>query len=213
MYYTYRTKIIGSGENITKEIEYLNEYGKTFGVIERKMYVDLVFRKLTKSNIKKDYCAKFHITSRQFNSIYSQVDGKIKSIHELKKLESLKIEEKIKSISKTLEKLLDKKIKTHEKLINLKNKDDINKVSLVYKKLKFSIHQKKRKSDSLNNKLQKIKKDSKEKIVRICFGGKDLFKKQYNLKDNGFINHEKWLSEWKNKRSNQMTFLGSKDES
>ena len=47
--------------------------------------------------------------------------------------------------------------------------------------------------------------------VRICFGSKDLFQKQFNLEEND-ITFNQWKKEWEEKRAAQFTFIGSKDE-
>ena len=48
--------------------------------------------------------------------------------------------------------------------------------------------------------------------MRICFGSKKLFSKQFNLAENGYESHEKWRSDWKRARSSSSFCLGSKDE-
>ena len=63
----------------------------------------------------------------------------------------------------------------------------------------------------MNMKLEKLESDFKEGIVRICFGSKDLFQKQFNLEENG-ITFDQWKKEWEEKRAAQFTFIGSKDE-
>ena len=80
-----------------------------------------------------------------------------------------------------------------------------------YRNIKKYIHQKKRKLYSLTLKLEKLESDFKKEKVRICFGSKDLFHKQFNLEENG-IAFKQWKQEWEAKRSAQFTFIGSKDE-
>ena len=63
----------------------------------------------------------------------------------------------------------------------------------------------------MNMKLEKLRNDFNDGIVRICFGSKDLFQKQFNLEENG-ITFDQWKKEWKEKRAAQFTFIGSKDE-
>lgn len=62
------------------------------------------------------------------------------------------------------------------------------------------------------NKIANILEDNKNDIVRICFGSKELFRKQYNLAENDFKDHSEWRDAWRNARSNQCMFLGSSDE-
>ena len=55
-----------------------------------------------------------------------------------------------------------------------------------YRNEKRSIHQKKRKLYSITLKLEKLESDFKEEKVRICFGSKVLFHKQFHLEENAF---------------------------
>jgi hypothetical protein len=78
--------------------------------------------------------------------------------------------------------------------------------------IRFSIHHKKRKLHSSEIKLASLKNDSKQGRVRICFGSKSLFRKQFSLNDNEYVSHDEWLSDWRTARSSQSFCLGSKDE-
>ena len=48
--------------------------------------------------------------------------------------------------------------------------------------------------------------------VRLCFGSKKLWRKQYDLKANGYASREAWLEEWRDVRSDELFVLGSRDE-
>ena len=48
--------------------------------------------------------------------------------------------------------------------------------------------------------------------MRLCFGSKKLWRKQYDLKANGYGSPEAWLEEWRDVRSNEFFVLGSRDE-
>ena len=48
--------------------------------------------------------------------------------------------------------------------------------------------------------------------VRLCFGSKKLWRKQYDLEANGYASREAWLEEWREVRSNEFFVLGSRDE-
>lgn len=81
-----------------------------------------------------------------------------------------------------------------------------------YKKLKHRIHHTKRKVQSLKHDLSILKADMDNDIIRICFGSKALFNKQFNLKENGFESQAEWKDKWIRSRSNQFMCLGSADE-
>ena len=48
--------------------------------------------------------------------------------------------------------------------------------------------------------------------VRLCFGSKKLWRKQYHLEQNGYASHEEWQQDWRDVRSNEFFVLGSRDE-
>lgn len=97
----------------------MQNYLELFGIIERKLFVDFVYRKKSKSEMKSKYCRKYDITARQFNSICSQIEGKIASIYELKKDELSSLESKVEKQEKFLEKLIVKKEKLHKTNVTL----------------------------------------------------------------------------------------------
>ncbi len=209
---TYQTKI--SNENTRSKVtEYLEDYAKLFNHIERKMYVDIVFKGRTKTGMKKEYMAKYGILARQFNSIYTSIDGKVKALRELKKLEVDEKRLKIRKLDGALKKLEARKKKLFKKLEKLRQGDDsFRAVVSEYQKVKFSIHQKKRKRANIQDKLDKVKTDLRDRTARMCFGSKKLFKSQYRLKENGFKSHEDWKHSWEGIRNSQVFFLGSSDE-
>ena len=67
MHLTYRTKIDDKSEDNKNALGYLEIYANYFGMIERKLYVDIVYRKQNKNILKKEYIRIFGITARQFN--------------------------------------------------------------------------------------------------------------------------------------------------
>lgn len=42
----------------------------------------------------------------------------------------------------------------------------------------------------------------------ICFGSKKLFKAQFNLAENNYVDHAAWLEEWRNARNSHFKFDG-----
>jgi len=84
--------------------------------------------------------------------------------------------------------------------------------SLKREKITFTIHHKKRKTASLKTKLQGLKSDQKNNVIRICFGTRKLFNAQFHLEENAYETHEDWRGDWDYARNNQFTFIGSKDE-
>ncbi len=48
--------------------------------------------------------------------------------------------------------------------------------------------------------------------MRLCFGSKTLFRKQFALAANGYASHGEWLEDWRGARASQCFVLGSRDE-
>jgi IS605 OrfB family transposase len=191
-------------------IPFCEEMGELWGWCERCLYKDLK-RGHSVTFLKKEYQVKYGINARQFNSIYFNLSGKIKSVRECRKREKEKLKSRIMGLEKSLKKLSSK--------IDQKRKDKrVKKVSCSCRikakkksyanQIRFSIHNKKRKLSKLKRKLETLKSEP-EKII---FGGRKLWLKQYNLSENGYDNHEEWLNDWRQARSNNFVLVGSKDE-
>jgi IS605 OrfB family transposase len=192
--------------------DYFNEYAQFFGRIERCLFVDLHVRKKPSNELKKHYCALYQITARQYNSIKNQIDGRVSAKVEKRKFELDELEEKIKQVNELLEKKKMQKEKAHISLLKMKgNEKSFLKKVKNYRSLRQHIHQKKRKMHALTEKLKKLKQDEKNGIVRLCFGSKEWFHKQFHLDENHLTFNE-WKKMWQEKRASQFTFIGSKDE-
>lgn len=215
MQLTYRTKLLKESTvgPLDKATSYLNEYSELFQRVMHCLYVDTVHKQTPLNKIKKDYQAKFGINARQFNSVRVCLDSILKSKKELFDLELTEKQSKLESFNTKLAKLEDNKKIVLEKLSSLSMNDSRFKSTLKkYRAIKNSIHYTKRKIQKYKHRIAKIQDDKKNKIVRVCFGSKELFQKQFNLKENGYKNHSEWYYDWKSKRSNQCFFLSSCDE-
>ena len=65
---------------------------------------------------------------------------------------------------------------------------------------------------NLRSRLAGLEADIAAGRVRLCFGSKKLWRKQYDLKANGYASHEEWQQDWRDVRSNEFFVLGSRDE-
>ena len=74
------------------------------------------------------------------------------------------------------------------------------------------LHQKKRRLGNLRAKLAKLDADIDSGRIRLCFGSRKLWRKQYALEANGYTNHAEWLKDWRGARSDEFFVLGSRDE-
>lgn len=162
----------------------LDEYAALFSKVEHNLFKDLILKKDI-NDLKRTYLKKFQITARQFNSCRVQVEGKIDSIKEVMKLRLVSLTEQIKSLQKTVDK---------------------------WKGAKEKLHGKKRRLAHLKNKVEQLKGDTEKGTIRLCFGGKKLFRSQFHLHENGYASHQEWKLDFDKQRKSEFFILGSKEE-
>ena len=210
---TYRTVISPENE---KAYEWFHEMGRLFGRLERRLFVDWHIHGRGRSELKKEYIRKYSITARQFNSLCNSVAGKVSSVTEVLKYRKTTLEDQIESIERfirTKERALNN---AHKRLKQKKLRPGSADWEEVIKKLariKFVLHQKKRRLRNLRHKLAAVQQDMAEGRYRVCFGGRELFKARHNLEANGYTNHEEWVRDWREIRSSGCFLIGSADES
>ncbi len=74
------------------------------------------------------------------------------------------------------------------------------------------VHQKMRRRRNLERRLTRVEADVAAGLVRLCFGGRKLWRGQYHLEANGYGSHEEWLADWRAARNGEFFVLGSRDE-
>jgi hypothetical protein len=185
----------------------LGDIGDSYGHIKRSLFKDSVRFGNPPISFKNEYLRKFGITARQFNAIRFDLDGNIRSAAEVLNRRIENLEDKVRAVKKWL--------KRQESLIRKirKNADlPAHERSRQIHQVRFMVHHKSRKLYSSEMKLASLKDDLKHGRLRICFGSRPLFRKQFSLHDTDYVFHDEWLSDWKEARSSQSFCLGSKDE-
>ncbi|NEP01861.1 MAG: hypothetical protein F6K58_25040, partial [Symploca sp. SIO2E9] len=182
-------------------ITFCEEMGLLFGNAERHLYVDLRSGKKLNA-LKKEYQVAYGINARQFNSIHSSIKGKIASRNQCLKPQISELKSRISDLKKSIE----KKVKKFKKAVPSCAR---NKQRGFRAQLRFEIHQKKQKLARLEAKLECIFDLVQAPLI---FGSRKLWKAQHNLEENGYVNHEEWLADWRAARSSQFMLVGSKDE-
>ncbi len=185
----------------------LDDLGDSYGHIKRSLLKDIIRSGKKPITFKNEDLLMYGITARQFNAIRYDLDGNISSAVEVLKLRIANLEDKIKSVKKWL-KSRGAKIRWVEEDAEISSSERDRQIHNI----RFSIHHKKRKLYTLELKLASLKDDLKHGRVRICFGSKTLFRRQFNLNENDYVSHDEWLSDWRKARSSQLFCLGSKDE-
>jgi len=200
---TFQDKIRNKSYN-----QVLDTIAEYLSMISRKLFVDIAYKKKSRKVLKKEYIREYDILARQFNSIYSQVQGLIDS--RLALLE-VKITDKLLRIDNLTYKIssLEEEVLGLSHFLNSTNQKhpDFRKTVSEKKKKKSKIHHKKRKRQAFLHQLTRLEEDLRDKRPRVCFGTKKLFSKQFKG-----VNHEAWLKEWRLSRSHMFFLIGSKDE-
>ncbi|CAB4243211.1 transposase [Methylacidimicrobium sp. AP8] len=180
---TYQTRLRLTPEQSASLDVYAELYGRAQRTLFAKMRAGASINEL-----KRSFLRRFGLTARQFNAIRVELEGKIASIRERR---PELIEE------------LQARIKRGQKaIIRLEKKAPGSN----------TLHQKKRRLAILQAKLAALSADQESGRVRLCFGSRRLFRKQFALEENGYASHADWKKDWQAERSSQFFVLGSKDE-
>ncbi|WP_231363886.1 IS200/IS605 family accessory protein TnpB-related protein [Verrucomicrobium sp. 3C] len=140
------------------------------------------------NELKRWFLLRFGLTARQFNAIRVELEGKIASIQERR--------------PEWIEEAKERIQRAEEAMARLEKKEPGSSV----------LHQKKRRLAILRTKLEALLADPESGQVRLCFGSRRLFRKQFALEENGYADHTAWKKDWQSERSSQFFVLGSKDE-
>ena len=194
---------------ITTELKLNREYNQLFGKYISD-YIELFnkIQRLTFHRIKNYYIKsgkvtqkdkniihaqlkeEFNLTSRAVDAILSNMLGRYESIKELKHFERESLERKILTLEKELVKLKDERTLQR---INLKNDPKVFNYT-KYKNLKIKIYWKQNRLNTKKQKLKNLVDEIETGKYKVCFGTKELLKKDY----------EKFVE----KRDSEIYFLG-----
>ena len=178
--------------------KYISDYIEIFNKIQRltfhriKNYY-IKNRKITQEDrniIHAQLKEEFDLTSRAIDAILSNMLGRYKSIKELKEFERESLERKISALEKDLTKLKDKRTLQRINLNN--NSKDFN--FTKYKNLKTKIYWEQNRLNTKKQKLKNLEKEIETGKYKVCFGTKELLKKDYK--------------EFVKKRDSEIYFLG-----
>ena len=164
----------------------LAAYGELCSRIQRKLFSEVCADRSAVS-LKSAYLKRYGIPARMFNGIRVSLDGKVSSIVERQKF---------------LADDLQRRIARAERQISEASE---------YSR-RQQVHHKNRRLINLKSRLDGLKSDIQDGRVRLCFGSKRLWRKQHNLKLNGYGSHSEWLRDWRESRSGEFFVLGSRDE-
>ena len=164
----------------------LSAYAALYGKVQRKLFAAVAAGESAVSQ-KSAYIEKHGIPARLFNAVRITLDGKVSAVRESQLLRQDSLRRRIARAEKQVVKA--------EQLCRWRQ-----------------VHGKRRRLANLKFRLSGLEADLAAGRVRLCFGSKKLWRKQYDLKANGYGSREAWLEEWRDVRSNEFFVLGSRDE-
>lgn len=186
------------------EIQYFMDYIGFYNKVYREVWQDFIHDEALNSKYVTNLCKKHKLMKRTVNSIVRDVKGRYHALVELQKQQCAELENKIETLQRKIENI---KVDVN----NYRNLARDNKLSekdlCVYRNLKSKLYSLQQKKDRYRNKCKNMKNASK-----LAFGSKKFWKKQYNLKENGFKSYEKWLNKYRQRRDKYIYYLGSSDE-
>ncbi len=164
----------------------LSAYAALYGRVERKLFAAVAAGKAA-SSLKSEYLKRYGIPARMFNGVRVSLEGKVAAVKEQQKL---RVDN------------LGRQIARAERQI----------AGAAEHGRWQQVHEKRRRLAHLQSRLASLEDDIEQGRVRLCFGSKRLWHKQYNQGANGYANHREWLAEWRAARSDEFFVLGSRDE-
>ncbi len=162
----------------------LDAYADLYGRAERALFARLRAGEPL-AVTKRAFLVRFGLTARQFNALAATLQGTIASITERRP---------------GLIENIERRIARAEKVLT-KSPRGTNRH-----------HQKQRRLAILKQRRDALGADEATGRVRLCFGSRRLFRRQFALAENDYASHDAWRREWRAARSNQFFVLGSKDE-
>ena len=184
---TYQTRISDyGGVNRSAGDAVLAAYGELYGRVQRKLFAEVAAGRSTTS-LKSAYLERYGIPARMFNAVRVSLEGKVASVREQQKLRA---------------DALGRRIARAERQVS----------DAAERGLRDQVHQKKRRLANLRVRLAALEADIAEGRVRLCFGSKRLWRKQHHLEANDYADHQEWLRDWRDSRSDEFFVLGSRDE-
>ena len=184
---TWQTRISDfAGMGRTTGDGLLSAYTELYCRIQRKLFAEVSAGRSALS-LKQEYLRRYRIPGRMFNAIRVSLEGKVASVREQQLVRRDDLQRRIAQAQKQI-------------------------AQAGPTALEDWLHQKKRRLGNLNTKLEKLESDIESGRIRLCFGSRRLWRKQYALEANGYSNQGDWLKDWRSARSDEFFVLGSRDE-
>ena len=184
---TYQTRVsVYAGVDRLAGDSALSADAELYGQVERKLFAQVASGK-SAASLKSAYLKRYGIPARMFNAVRVSLEGKVSSGRGQQKIRQDNLKQQIARAENQIE-------------------------QFVADKQRAGLHQKTRRLAGLQHRLVTLESDVASGRVRLCFGSKRLWRKQYSLEANGYGSHEEWLRDWRDARNDEFFVMGSRDE-
>ena len=175
-----------------------------FGRVERRLWAESCRTGRPPQAFKNEYLRRFGLTGRHFNSIEIDLQGRVAAAKAAQKRHGA-------TLGTMIENLKVRVAKTADRLAALRRKErpHVHDEGTKRQKMACRLHGLKRRLDSLTDRRAGVQADIAAGRVRLCFGGRRLFRHQLALKKNGFRSHDDWRRAWRRARSGQFLCVGA----
>ena len=162
---TYQTRISGfDGIDSAVGEGLLSAYADLYGMIQGKLFAEVSAGRSAPS-LKQEYLQRYRIPARMFNAIRASLEGKITSVKGVMDLRRDELQRRI-----------------------ARAQGQIDQASPGRRR--EWLQQKRRRLGNLKGKLERLESDITAGRIRLCFGSRKLWRKQYALEANGYTSHE-----------------------
>ena len=160
----------------------LSAYAALYGRVQRDLFAEVSSGRSAASrsaaSMKRGCVREYGIPARMFNAVRVSLEGKVSGARESQLLHA-----------ETLKGLVRR---AGRELASARKRGD-----------RHGVHQKMRRLDNLRSRLARVEAGVAAGLVRLCFGGRKLWRGQYNLEANGYGSHEEWLVGWRAARDDR----------
>ncbi|HKR40424.1 MAG TPA: transposase [Paraburkholderia sp.] len=182
----------------------LDAIATLYGRMKRKLYARIAAHGGKAKSHKTAFCHEHGISARMFNAIAIDLQGLLDGTRELLVSERKDLLKAIRNQQGQLD--------TRRARLDEIEADRLRMNPQRVAKLRHTVHRNGVALSRLQAKLARVERRLAANVPGICFGTRKLFGQQYHLAQAGFRNREAWLGAWQDSRSNQIFFVGSKDE-
>ncbi|MDE2938283.1 MAG: transposase [Chloroflexota bacterium] len=184
---TYQTRISDfAAMDIAAGDALLSAYADLYCRIQCKLFAEVSAGRSAPS-LKQEYLRRYGIPARMFNALRVSLEGKVSSVREQQLLRRDELQRRTSRAQGQIAEAGEGVCRDW-------------------------LHQKRRRLGNLKGKLKRVETDLDSGRIRLCFGSRKLWRKQYHLEASGYSSHEEWLRDWRAARSDEFFVLGSKDE-